>query len=64
MFEGEVWPDPAPHIARLRSVLGEPAFDETWAQGTAMTLDQSLAYALKEETASDLIPPLSAQRWS
>ena len=64
MFECEVWPDPAPHIARLRSVLGEPAFAETWAQGTAMTLDQSLAYAMKEETASDLIPPLSAQRWS
>ena len=31
---------------------------------TAMTLDQSLTYALKEESASDLIPPLSAQRWS
>ena len=48
MFECEVWPDPAPHIARLRSTLGERAFDETWAQGTAMTLDQSLAYAQDE----------------
>jgi ATP/maltotriose-dependent transcriptional regulator MalT len=47
-FECEVWPDPAPDIARLRSALGEPAFAETWAQGKAMTLDQSLAYALAE----------------
>ena len=48
MFEGEVWPDPAPHIAHVRSVLGERVFDEEWAQGTAMTLDQSLTYALAE----------------
>ena len=48
MFEGEVWPDPAPHIAHVRSVLGEQAFAEAWAQGKAMTLDQSLAYALAE----------------
>jgi predicted ATPase/DNA-binding SARP family transcriptional activator len=44
-FEGEVWPDPAPDIARLRSVLGEPAFDEMWARGLAMTLDEALNYA-------------------
>jgi predicted ATPase/DNA-binding SARP family transcriptional activator len=44
-FEGEVWPDPAPAIARLRSVLGEPAFDETWARGLGMTLDEALDYA-------------------
>ena len=47
-FEGEVWPDPAPQVARLRAELGERAFAETWAQGIAMTLDQSLAYALAE----------------
>ena len=49
MFECEVWPDPAPHIARLRAALGEQAFAETWAQGKAMTLDQALAYALEED---------------
>jgi non-specific serine/threonine protein kinase len=48
MFEGEVWPDPAPHIAHVRSVLGELAFAEAWAHGKAMTLDQSIAYALAE----------------
>lgn len=48
MYECEAWPDPAPHIARLRSVLGENAFAKLWAQGMAMTLDQSLAYALNE----------------
>ena len=49
MFECEVWPDPAPHIARLRSALGEEAFAEAWAQGRAMTLDESLDYALAED---------------
>jgi predicted ATPase/DNA-binding SARP family transcriptional activator len=48
MFEGEVWPDPVPHIAHVRSVLGEQAFDEAWAQGKAMTLDQALDYAQDE----------------
>ena len=60
MFECEVWPDPAPHIARLRSVLGEPAFAETWAQGTAMTLDEALTYALEEKTI--LRPSSTAER--
>src|SRR5205814_981860 len=49
-FEGEVRPDPTPHIARLRSVFGKEAFDETWAQGQAMTLDEALDYALEEKT--------------
>jgi predicted ATPase/DNA-binding SARP family transcriptional activator len=53
-FEGEVRPDPTPHIARLRSVFGKEAFDETWAQGQAMTLDEALDYALEEKT--DLEP--------
>jgi predicted ATPase/DNA-binding SARP family transcriptional activator len=44
-FEGEVWPDPAPDIARLRSFLGGSAFDESWAKGLAMTLDEALDYA-------------------
>jgi tetratricopeptide (TPR) repeat protein len=48
MFECEAWPDPAPHIARLRAALGERAFAETWAEGTAMTLDRALAYAQDE----------------
>ena len=45
------WPDPAPRIARLRSALGASAFAEAWEQGRAMTLDESLDYALAEEVA-------------
>ena len=51
MFECEVWADPAPQIARLRSALGEDAFAEAWARGRAMSFDESLDYALAEETA-------------
>ena len=64
MFEGEVWPDPAPHIARLRSVLGESAFDETWAQGQAMTLDEALDLALEEKPDLEPAPPPSLRRSS
>ena len=49
MFECEAWPDPAPHIARLRSDLGEQAFADAWAEGAAMTLDEATAYALEED---------------
>ena len=48
MTDCEPRPDPAPHIARLRATLGKRAFAETWAEGTAMTLDQALAYAQDE----------------
>lgn len=51
MFECEAWPDPAPNIAQLQSLLGERQFAEAWAQGMAMTLDQSIAYALDPGTA-------------
>jgi predicted ATPase/DNA-binding SARP family transcriptional activator len=50
-FEGEVRPDPTPYIARLRSVLGSAAFDEAWADGHAMALDEALDYALDEGRA-------------
>ena len=43
------WPDPDTAVAELRSALGEEAFAEAWAQGRAMGLDESLAYALAEE---------------
>ena len=64
MFEGEVWPDPGPDIARLRSVLRESEFDETWAQGKAMTLDQALDYALEENADLEPSLPPSARRSS
>ena len=43
------WPDPEPHVARLRAVLGGDAFAEAWEEGRVLTLDQSLDYALGEE---------------
>jgi tetratricopeptide (TPR) repeat protein len=43
------WANPEPTVARLRFVLTEEAFAEAWEQGRAMTLDDSLDYALEEE---------------
>ena len=42
------WPHPdhERHVADLRSMLGAEAFAEIWAHGRAMTLAESLAYAL------------------
>ena len=47
------WPDPGHEgqVAALRSALGEEAFTEVWTQGRAMTLDESLDYALAEDQA-------------
>ena len=42
---------PGDAVAQLRAALGEEAFAEAWAEGRAMTLDESLAYALAEEGA-------------
>ena len=44
--------------------LGESVFDETWARGRAMTLDEALDYALDEEIDDELAPPQSVQRSS
>jgi hypothetical protein len=33
-------------------VLGEPAFNEAWAQGQAMRLDEALDYALDEDVVA------------
>jgi len=44
------WPDHEAAVAQLRSAAGEEAFAEAWAKGRAMGLDESLAYALGEET--------------
>jgi len=45
------WPDPdhEAQVVGLRSALGEEAFAEAWAQGRAMSFDESLDYALAEE---------------
>ena len=40
---------PGAGVARLRATLGEEAFAEAWAEGRALTLDESLDYALEEE---------------
>jgi len=46
------WPDHEHNVHHLRSVLGAEAFAEAWAEGRAMTLDESLDYAL--EAAADV----------
>ena len=51
MFECEAWPDPAPTIAELRSVLGECEFAAAWDEGMTMTFDESIAHALEIATA-------------
>jgi DNA-binding NarL/FixJ family response regulator len=44
----------------VRAQLGEAAFEEAWAEGQAMTLDQAIAYAC---TASDSkMPPVPQPR--
>jgi hypothetical protein len=43
------WPDPETAVAQLRSALGEHPFAKAWAEGSAMGLDEALAYALEEE---------------
>ena len=43
------WPDPEPHIARIRDALGAEAFAEAWEEGRTLTLDESLDYALGED---------------
>ncbi len=45
---GVGWPDPEAHAADLRFTLGEEAFAEAWAEGLAMSFDESLDYALAE----------------
>jgi predicted ATPase/DNA-binding SARP family transcriptional activator len=42
------WPDSAPQIAQLRSALGEDEFADAWGEGRAMTLAESVTYALQD----------------
>jgi len=36
-------------VAEARDTLGEEAFDTAWQEGKAMTLEQTVAYALQDE---------------
>ena len=40
-----------PYLAAARSQLDEAAWQEAWAQGRAMTLEEAISYALREEEA-------------
>jgi tetratricopeptide (TPR) repeat protein len=40
-----------PYLAAARSQLDEAAWQEAWAQGRAMTLEEAISYALQEEEA-------------
>ncbi len=46
------WPDPEPDVALLRRAVGV-GFAEAWEQGRALTLDESLDYALGNEAELD-----------
>ena len=39
----------ADEIAEVRAQLGDDAFAEAWAEGRAMTLDEVLAYARRDD---------------
>ena len=41
-----------PYLAAARSQLDEASWQEAWAQGRAMTLEDAVAYALEEDGAS------------
>jgi len=45
--------EPALQVGRLRSALGEEAFALVWAQGRAMTVGDSLAYALEQDALKE-----------
>jgi tetratricopeptide (TPR) repeat protein len=38
-------------ISAVRTGMGEPAWEEAWRKGRAMTLEEAVSYALKEEEA-------------
>jgi len=38
------------YVALAREQLGEPEFEEAWAEGRRMTSEQAIAFALEEET--------------
>ena len=40
-----------PYLAAARSQLDEASWQEAWAQGRAMTLEEAISYALEEEEA-------------
>ena len=37
-------------VARVRLALGGEAFERTWEAGTAMTLDEAVAFALEQRS--------------
>ena len=50
------WPDPESDVGRAPALLGEEPFAEAWQQGCAMTLDESLDYALEGDRRALLTP--------
>ena len=47
MPEEAAWREP--HLAAARSRLDEAAWDEAWAAGRAMSMEQAIEYALSEQ---------------
>jgi hypothetical protein len=44
-------PDREHDVAAARAALGETAFAAAWAEGRAMTIDETVTYVLNEEEA-------------
>jgi tetratricopeptide (TPR) repeat protein len=42
------WPDPGPHIADLRSELGDAEFAQAWVRGRGMTVHEAIDLAVEE----------------
>jgi hypothetical protein len=41
-------------VSSVRAALGEDRFEEAWAQGRAMTIDEALACALEAQGEAEL----------
>jgi tetratricopeptide (TPR) repeat protein len=50
------WPDHAPEIAGIRVTLDAQDFETAWAQGRAMSIGESITFALEDEADSHARP--------
>jgi hypothetical protein len=53
-WAGLQWDDT--EVAAVRTALGEQKFAALWREGSVMTLDEALAYALRDDEPSESEP--------